>query len=45
MTPEQIEQLKHERAIAINALADIADMTIDFRAKQLAEEIIQRIKQ
>jgi hypothetical protein len=45
MTPEQIEQLKRERAIAINALADIADFTIDYKAKQLAEQTIQRIKQ
>ena len=44
MRPEQIEQLKRERAIAINALAAIADMTIDFRAKQLAEQTLQQCK-
>ena len=44
MTHEQIEQLKRERAAALNALADIADFTIDYKAKQLAEQTIQQCK-
>ena len=44
MTHEQIEQLKRERAAALNALADIADFTIDYKVKQLAEKTLQQCK-
>jgi hypothetical protein len=45
MTHQQIEQMKRERAVAINALRDIADMTIDYKVKQLADQIIQELIQ
>ena len=44
MTPFEIQKLLAERADALNALAEIADMTIDYKAKELAEQTIQRIK-
>ena len=45
MTHQEIEQMKRERAVAINALRDIADMTIDYKVKQLADQIIQELIQ
>lgn len=44
MTHEQIEQLKRERAIAINALQRIAETTFDYQVKLLAEQTIQECK-
>jgi len=45
MTHQEIEQMKRERAVAINTLRDIADMTIDYKVKQLADQIIQELTQ